>query len=426
MKTTRKSSEFMSTIKLFKDDKYIEISAPTTLEKSYTLKLPENSTTDEITLATRSEVVDKVPLLFPDNLSVYTCQSGGTTSSIRVDTENKAIANSIPYRDADGRIKAPLPGDDPDSVPPAHWVTSLLDTFRATVKNTYLPKVTTGGGIVYATGSTNSFLAIPWYTTNPVADSIPRRDSKGRLTAADAGTGGLDVVNNNIILRGRGVEYTHRNSLQTSVISNGRLRTIDEDEYVDGTAIHKQGQIEPMGLTVFYDTDANNSSENHPKQQTTVCINPNDVKNFVEPVFRVTLRLTENVVLSGDYGVTISLALMGYSNLMMGSITLTTEDGSSTDVGNLGNLSGDSFIKLAIGDPRIDYQNGLIYLDWASRGEVLRDYVNTDSGVTIEFSYDRKENYLYLPQKTGTLAVKEDLPKFELKGSDLYIYLPED
>ena len=282
------------------------------------------------------------------------------------------------------------------------------DVVRKLELATKLNKVTSGNGIIYATDANNQFEAIPWYVSNPKANSIPRRDANGRLMAADAGTGGYDVVNNNTILRGKGVDYNYRDSNQTSTISNGRLQTRDIDD--DVTKISKQSQIEPMGLTVMYNTNIADSY-NKIRQQTTMCINPNEVENIYN-TRRSVVDVSKNIIFKGDMTLNISLALLGYENIKFGTVTIKTIDGETRD-DELNPLS-DAFRSRNL-VVRIDYQNAIIYLDGEfeqasgiSKEEFVNYYLSNDNKIEISFEYTSSINYVYIPQKTGTIALKED------------------
>ena len=235
--------------------------------------------------------------------------------------------------------------------------------------------------------------------TNAKGNSLVWRDSYGRASiATPLETNSQGIVNNDTILRGKGVKYEYRNgSNQTSTISNGRLKARDEDTNV---GIDKIGQIEPMGFTALLSRKL--SKTNVVKQHTTVCINPNELE-CLGTKQTATVKVTRNIVFQSEIpfdgyqaAATISLGLMGYSDII--------------EVKSINTIDGvdDNFSKF---DCNIRYDmlsNGLIFVDMNQTFESFCNYYFADGNtIDIVFDYIRNENYVYLPQETGTLALKE-------------------
>jgi hypothetical protein len=218
-----------------------------------------------------------------------------------------------------------------------------------------------------------------------------------------------------------GITFSHRDSTQTSLIENGRV-TIQDDKTATA-GINKIGQVEPMGLTALYDTGKTDSDNKKIKQWTTLCINPAQITT--PKIQHIIMYLSNNIVLRNGAATknsTIYLNHLGYHNISNIKIYDYTDSDYDPDTYE---YSDGAWNQSAIDSTReaefdsVDTTIGKIKvlnevgagIDW--------------SKFKIEFDVEMEENYVYLPQKSGTIALAENMPTFELRGNTLNITLPE-
>lgn len=278
------------------------------------------------------------------------------------------------------------------------WTNTQLDTKVSNFN---------GANYVYATNSNKELEPIK-LSSQPNANTMMYRDENGRSKIADAGSNGTDIVNNNTILRGKGVDYIHRDSSQTSIISNGRLTCTDDDtnDVTQLDPLLKWGQVEPMGFS------ARVWKHGGKVQQTTVCINPDELPQYevtskqgylykhtpVDPYYPGIISLPHAMV--GPYPVTATI------NYKVGSTTGQTTLQCGPWAG-----SEDSSHEIPGANTSIN-----MHVLSPSRVSITAGGGNVTLEITaIEFDYEYntykevEENYIYLPSKTGTIVLMDDL-----------------